>query len=52
MKHPLTAKLLLHKWWSFGIWLYLTRFLAYAIFVAFLTSFAMESPTPESEVCK
>ncbi|XP_065898915.1 transient receptor potential cation channel subfamily A member 1 homolog isoform X2 [Dysidea avara] len=52
MEHPLTAKLLLHKWWSFGIWLYLTRFLAYAIFVAFLTSFAMESPTPESEVCK
>ena len=52
LRHNLTTKLLNHKWWKFGLWLYLFRFMIYAMFIAFLTGYALESPTPESEVCK
>ena len=52
LKHHLTTKLLEHKWRSFGIWVYLARISVYAVLVAFLTAFAVKSPTPESEVCK
>ncbi|XP_065896053.1 transient receptor potential cation channel subfamily A member 1 homolog [Dysidea avara] len=51
LNHHLTTKLLQHKWWTFGLWLYLVRFLIYAVFVTFLTAFSLESPTPESQVC-
>ena len=51
LTHPVISSLLQHKWFHFGLWLYLLNLLIYIIFLGFLTAFALVDIPPQSNTC-
>lgn len=51
LTHPVISSLLNHKWFHFGLLMYLLNLLVYIIFLVFLTSFALVVLTPQSNTC-
>ena len=51
LTHPEISSLLQHKWFHFGLWLYLLNLLIYIIFLVFLTSYALLVLPPQSNTC-
>ena len=51
LTHPVISSLLNHKWFHFGLWMYLLNLLVYIIFLVFLTSFALVVLNPQSNTC-
>ena len=51
LTHPVISSLLQHKWFHFGLWLYLLNLLIYVIFLVFLTLFALVVLPPQSNTC-
>ena len=51
LTHPVISSLLQHKWFHFGLWLYLLNLLVYIIFLGFLTAFALVDIPPQSNTC-
>ncbi|ELU03480.1 hypothetical protein CAPTEDRAFT_192646 [Capitella teleta] len=44
--HPLVSSLLMHKWWSFALWVYYFNLLVYCTFLGFLTVYICSTDPP------
>ena len=51
LTHPVISSLLQHKWFHFGLWLYLLKMIIYIIFLGLLTAFALVVLPPQSNTC-
>ena len=51
LTHPVISSLLQHKWFRFGLWLYLLKMIIYIIFLGLLTAFALIVLPPQSNTC-
>ena len=52
LTHPLVTSLLNYKWVHYGQYLYLANICLYLLFLAFITTFAVFAPAPNSRICE
>ena len=52
LKHPLALSLLAYKWETYGRYIYYSNLFIYALFIIFLTAFALLVPHPGTRTCE